>query len=312
MKKTLLIVALIATQLTLIAQVRPFNYTELELENLTILSWNVENFVDEYDSPYIDAQSEVNYQKNTPVKVELLVDAIKKVKADVVVLQEFESAVFLKQIATTHFPEMGYHFFTDAGNMAWYQNVVVMSRVPLGIQYNYNNIFTPFVGESLIKGREVDKNYVNNRMFLVKVEPTPTYSFWLAAVHLKAGRKLEDAAERRGQIQFLKSEFEKLCKENPSVDIVAVGDFNAAPDSDEIALMTQGKKCTQFLSDMPETSTNKHIKRQIDYIFVNQNMLSKVVKKSTKVIEPFSKQEFAIFSDHFPVITTILIKESKK
>jgi endonuclease/exonuclease/phosphatase family metal-dependent hydrolase len=76
--------------------------------------------------------------------------------------------------------------------------------------------------------------------------------------------------------------------------------------------MTQGKKCTQFLSDMPETSTNKHIKRQIDYIFVNQNMLSKVVKKSTKVIEPFSKQEFAIFSDHFPVITTILIKESKK
>ena len=83
-----------------------FNYYP---DTLSILSWNVEHFVDGFDNPYTDNNRENNPSDQMGNKEELLA-AIKKVNPDIVVLQEFESSEYIRAIAKRHFPDLGYQF----------------------------------------------------------------------------------------------------------------------------------------------------------------------------------------------------------
>ena len=122
--------------------VTPKDYKDVTGDTLKVLSWNVEHFIDTHDNPYTQ-----NRRENTGYKMEgrvsLLVEALRKADADIVVLQEFEHIQFLQQIAKDSLPDMGYEFFADNESPSWYMNVVVMSRVPLGIIYGYGTVTTP-------------------------------------------------------------------------------------------------------------------------------------------------------------------------
>lgn len=121
----------------------PVDYQFPEGETFSVLSWNVEHFVDPYDDPYINNRREDNPGPEMPERVQLLVATIKKADADIVVLQEFESEKYLMSLARDSFPELGYQFFSDAASPGWYMNVVLMSRFPLGVLQAYGDVYTP-------------------------------------------------------------------------------------------------------------------------------------------------------------------------
>lgn len=293
-------------------QVVPAGYEFSKKNNFTVLSWNVEHFVDAFDDPYIDAKRENTPDTYMKHKVEYLANALKNIDADVVVLQEFESAKFLKRIADENLQNMGYIYFADVPSHGWYMNVVVMSKFPLGIIYGYGNVTTPLLEYKNEEGHLETQNTLNTRMWSIEVYPTSDYNFLLTGVHLKAGRGKRNSAIRKGQINFLKQQFHRFLKEDKNKNILVVGDFNSVQGSEEINLFLDEKvKRERFIDPLPKTvmtHTSDDPKRRLDYILINTNMYKEYKENSAEVLQLFVPQKMRAISDHLPVISTFNIK----
>lgn len=289
----------------------PMDYENPVGDELRIMTWNVEHFVDEYDSPYTDAYKE-NNASVAPEKKALFIEAILKSDADVVVLQEFESAQYLEKLMDELDQDHGYQFFADYESLGWYMNVVIMSKVPLGVMYGYGNVYTPveYVDEKGKERKETQIN-INTRMWSCRVWPTQRKSVVITGLHLKAGRDNRDIATRTGQIDFLNYQMKQLTKINKRENLVVLGDFNAYPDSKELELLKQGTKRTQLfdpLGDSVYSHPSDQPERRLDYILYNSSMEKSLIDNSAKIYKPFEPGRMRIVSDHLPVIADFEVK----
>ena len=286
-----------------------FNYRP---DKVKILSWNVEHFVDEFDNPYVSNGREDSPVKQMEGKEALLAKAIKKVNADIVVLQEFESSEYIRAIAEKHFPELGYQFYAGNESDGWYMNVVIMSKVPLGTMYSYGSLYTPVPGIMDEDGNEETQTNLNTRMWSIDVFPTEAYEFNLTGVHLKAGRGERNEQMRIGQIDFLKHQFARFIKEDKKANLVMMGDFNSLPESKEMQVLLKGKRGLRFIDPL-SSDVNSHPSREpnrrLDYIVPNTNMYKELVIGSAKVEFILDKKEMIKLSDHLPLIAEFFTKD---
>ena len=284
-----------------------YDYTEYD--TISVLAWNLEHFVDDYDSPYIDHARENNPDENLPERRQLLADALKMIDADIVVFQEVESSAFIAALAEEYFPELGYQLFTGRESDTWYMNVVIMSRIPLGMLYSYSNIYT--------YRREVDgeielQNHTNNRMVSVDVIVNPNYSFLLTGVHLKAGRSETDRRWRMGQIDLLRDHYTYTLSLKPDARILLAGDLNIITgDTEYYYLLAEGSK-TAFVDPLGEVDSFTHPAnaptRQLDYVLPNTTMANDLVPDSKQILTPFDPETMRFISDHLPVIARFVVR----
>ncbi len=273
---------------------------------MTILSWNVEHFVDAYDSPYINnSREDQSDSSQVSQRTRMLANAIRQVDADVVVLQEFESAQLAKMMADSLLPDLHYDFVADAESPDWYMNVVVMSRAPLGLSYGYGNIYSPLTytneaGEQVTETQRM----INTRIFSTEVIPSEDYRFLLTGVHLKAGGGDRNAAMRRGQLELIAQQLERISSATGISDMLITGDFNAYPDSEEIAYITE-EAGLNFRDPLPAevvTHPADSPYRRLDYILINETMLDEYVEGSLEVPYLFDTTRQSQVSDHLPVV----------
>ena len=271
----------------------------------TILSWNVEHFVDPYDDPYIDHPREDSPSANMEDKVHLFIEALRMADADIVLLQEFESEKYLMQLARDSFPELNYQFFADASSPNWYMNVVLMSRLPLGVLEAYGDTYTPLPNYKSEEGLKESQNRINTRMWSVKVYPSTEYQFNLFGVHLKAGRGDRNLAMRLGQIQLLQQQFDERIELDADANIMMAGDFNALPKGSELSALLNATLPSSSLIDHLDTGTYTHPAdsptRRLDFILVNSNMNKELVNDGIEVVRFFSPDSMREISDHLPV-----------
>jgi len=294
--------------------VTPKDYQDAVGGTLKILSWNVEHFVDRHDDPYVDNDREDEGERMEG-RVGLLVQALRKADADIVVLQEFEKIQFLQKIAEESLPDMGYKFFADHESNSWYMNVVVMSRVPLGIMYGYGAVTTPvvYVDEKTNEAVYETQSMINTRMWSVDVLVNDDYSFLLTGVHLKAGRGPRDEAMRLGQLQFLKGQFERFHAENPQRNMLIVGDFNCAPESKEFQFILDGGSPVKFVDNLGADVFSHPAdapQRKIDHILPNQAMQAELVPGSMEVVYFFDPLKQRRAADHLPLVASFLTTEA--
>ncbi len=281
----------------------PVGYQWPEKSAFTVLSWNVEHFVDSYDNPYIRNAREDNPPQNMAQRRDLLVKALRQADADIVLLQEFENAAYLKQLARESLSDMGYQFFADAPSPDWYMNVVVMSRYPLGELISYGAAHTPLPGWADDEGNMETQSMINTRMWTMQLFPASDYAFYLTGVHLKAGRSQRDVAMRKGQINLLGAQFARLLKENKNVNLMMAGDFNAYPNSEELGLLKQ-YRLRDPLDSLVNTHPADNPQRRLDYMIFNKKM-----EKELEFVEVryfFSADSMRIISDHLPLMGKFL------
>jgi len=284
----------------------PAWYNAAEHDTISVVTWNIEHFVDEYDSPYIDNDRENQPPQNMEERRVLFADAIKAIDADIVVLQEVESASYMQLFADEHFPELNYRYFTSRESNDWYMNVVVMSRIPLGLLYSYANPDSYIYGEEDEEGRVQRQNFTNNRMLSVDVIVNPDYSFLLTGLHLKAGRGDRNENWRIGQIDLLRDHFEYLAGVHPNMRFLIAGDLNMLPGDREF-LHLLGSESTPLFTDPLAgldsfTHTADNPERQLDHLLPNKQMMEDLVPGSAKVLTPFDAETMRMISDHLPVI----------
>jgi endonuclease/exonuclease/phosphatase family metal-dependent hydrolase len=296
-----------------VVTVIPHDFAYSSDSTFKILSWNVEHFVDQFDDPYIDNDRENSPPKNMKLRLDLFLKALKTADADIVVLQEFESAKYLKQLALDSLPEMEYRYFADIPSHNWYMNVVVMSKFPMGIMYGYGNVTTPLPDYVTETGEQESQNQINTRMWSMEIFPSADYEILLSGVHLKAGRSERDVAMRKGQLNFLVSQFNRMLTENSDKNMVLVGDLNAVPTSEELRILTANNKLKSNFIDPIDTAVHSHPANaprwRLDYMLVNKNMYSEMIDNTVKVDAFFSADTMRMISDHLPVTGSFLRKD---
>jgi endonuclease/exonuclease/phosphatase family metal-dependent hydrolase len=284
----------------------PAWYNAAEHDTISVVTWNIEHFVDEFDNPYIDNDREDDPPENMEERRSLFADAIKAIDADIVVLQEVESASYMQSFASEHFPEMNYRYFTSRESNDWYMNVVVMSRIPLGILYSYANPESYIYGEQDDEGRVERQNLTNNRMLSVDVIVSPEYRFLLTGLHLKAGRGDRNENWRIGQIDLLRDHFEYLSMTHPDMRFLIAGDLNILPGDREFLHLLGGEKTPLFTDPLAETDAFTHTAdnpvRQLDHLLPSKQMMEDLVPGSANVLTPFDAETMRTISDHLPVI----------
>ena len=286
-------------------------YDPAAIDTLSVVSWNVEHFVDEYDNPYIDNSRENNPPANMAERRELLVKALRELDADVVVFQEFESDSYLQMLAETQFPELGYRVFAALESPDWYMNVVMISRVPLGLFHSYAHINTPIIGQMDQEGIPESQAFTNNRMWTAELLVNPEYSFTITGLHLKAGRGERNESWRTGQIDLLREHLETIAADNPDENMLVLGDLNTTPDSREFSRLL-GDKNPIFFDPLQGTGQFSHpsdsLFWRIDHILPNRRMEPEMVPGSVQVIEPLSREEMIQISDHLPLIARFVTR----
>jgi len=296
-------------------------------DSLTVATWNVENFVDEYDNPYIDNERENEPPEDMYARFKLFIRGIRALDADVVVLQEIESEAFVQAIAEEHLSDMGYRFFTATESPDWFQNVVLMSRVPLGVVESYSDVVTPVEGIETDDGEPEAQSLTNNRIWRATIHARPDYSFHLVGAHLKAGPGPRNAGWRIGQIRLLHERFNDLLATDPDANILIAGDLNSLADSPELRLLLNTDDrpapdslqagtddwAASFVDPLHGTTTLTHPsdnpERQLDYILLNQHALPELVSGSALIPRPLPDADMARLSDHLPVRVTLTTTE---
>lgn len=165
----------------------PSGYRFPDAPSVSILSWNIEHFVDRFDDPYVRNRIE-NEAKFSDEKLALFASVVKKADADVLVFQEVENQNIVKHVADSLFPELGYRFFASNKSSDWYQNVVIASRLPLGPVTGFGTVHSPVYQQADSSGNPITQSQINTRIVSVCVQANADYSFQLTGVHLKAGR----------------------------------------------------------------------------------------------------------------------------
>ena len=290
----------------------PTDYRSPVGDTLTVLSWNVEHFVDPYDNPYIRNGREDRPYEKVYTRAQLLAQALRVARADVVVLQEFESGSYAQRLADSLFPELGYRFFAAAESPDWYMNVVVMSRVPLGVIYSYKAVYTT-VASAGPHGPGETQNQINTRMMAVEVVPNDHYRFVLTGLHLKAGVKPRDEATRLGQVEFLRGQWGRLLREDRRANLLVAGDLNATPGSPVLAAVLAENEKQHFVDPLAGKDVfshpSDHPNRRIDHLLPNQNMFREMVPGSLGPRPLLSVAEMRLLSDHLPVVGQFLTRD---
>lgn len=278
-------------------------------DTLVVMAYNVENFVDKKDNPYISNRMEDSAMYKNDDREALLAKAIQTANADVLMIEEFETIAYLREINQKY--SLGYSYFASSESATWYQNTMLISKVPIGTFRTYGASYSPVVGEKDQQGAPAVQTNINSRIWIAEVWPAAGQRVYFCGVHLKAGRNKSDTATRTGQIQLLKGEFERLVKEDKKACIIMAGDFNATPESAEFKLLQEGNKNTRLIDPLAGANVFSHPagnpRWRIDHIMFNKNAASKIVPNSTGPVYILSKPEMEKLSDHLPVITKMVI-----
>lgn len=286
-------------------------------DTVRIATFNLEHFVDAFDDPYVGARRE---SEADPVQVaekhRLFAEALRALDADVLSLQEVEGEALLRALVDSLVPDLGYRFVASADDGDWYQNVVVISRLPLGPLTTFADATTPLPGQFDDAGRPEATDLINHRLFVVDVYARPDYAFSLVAAHLKAGRGERDEAWRTGQADLLHAWLGQRFRSGAdAAHVLIAGDLNATPGSPSFAAILNadgargpvrfadpldGAGAYSYPADAP--------RRRLDHVLVSEGAAADVVPGSVRVevsVTPSPER----LSDHLPVVLDLVARD---
>jgi endonuclease/exonuclease/phosphatase family metal-dependent hydrolase len=266
-----------------------------------IAYWNCEHFVDDIDDPYVDGTNEDTGGRSKK-DLELYAKAIRAMDADVIVLGETEGEAWVRRFFSEYLKDMKYDTITSARDENWHQNLVFVSRVPVGAMTTLKAQHLPIIGTNETQSR------INNRLVILEIMPNPDYKVLLVGTHMKAGTKPEDKGTRLGMVDGIKARLNRELLAEPNANILMMGDMNFTPDGEEYNRVVDGApnlKDAMKKYGNPPTHPAEYPTRHIDMVFANDQMLKDIVPGGVAVAHPLPLAEQTKTSDHLPIVVSI-------
>lgn len=291
---------------------------------LTVMTYNVENFFDVFDSPYTGDEGTAVKPRN---QVTTIADAIEHGNPDVVFFQEIENDAGLIAMVAEQLPESGYtHATVTATNDGRGINLGVLSRLPIVsiTSHRWQPFFHPAdpgpAGEPFYFARDMQE---------VVLDLGNQRTLTVFNVHLKSNRDSEGDPNsmkwRTAEAARLKDAVRDKLAAAPRAWLLCVGDFNSdymetpernrpwpamahlqAPEPDGSRLLQdvhahlpRAQRATLPGNAMFPPAT-------FDFILASPALANRVVEGSPRVIQD---EALTTGSDHRPVLATFRIAD---
>lgn len=218
--------------------VSAYGATLQKYTTLRVATYNVENFFDRYDDPYInDLNKDNGTRPKKWTELSALARVIKSVNADVLALQEIENRGALEEFNRAYLSDMGYRHVilveannSHASDYSRGIDVAVLCRVPVAGVTTYQNREFPLRGTM--------KRFSRDFLY-IRLKP---YGF--PETHLFVLHAPSKLGERRAYYRRLAEagESAKILTEQFAGDtnafIIIAGDFNDETDSRSLGIYT--------------------------------------------------------------------------
>ncbi len=318
---------------------------------IRLAAYNLQNLFDHVDDATLDNKWEEEKLRVTDDRAKALAKAIQALDADVLVVEEVESKEALLWFRDTYLKEMGYKFVEslDAG---YYRGVeqAVMSRFPLknarvflDAKLKSSAPPPPAASEEGTASAEAavpnDQTKFQRSPLAVDVEFPGGYELTVYAIHHKAGGKAFEehrGAEATKIVELIQGDLAK----NAARNLVLLGDFNSAPNSDVLKLYKSAGLVNGYDSRpdadkvkekdraLPEAQrealrekyTTHESGRPIDYIMCSRGFAADVVPGSffiMSTLHPGDAYDWktdappsGYASDHYPIAIEFIPKDA--
>ncbi|MEM7577662.1 MAG: endonuclease/exonuclease/phosphatase family protein [Planctomycetota bacterium] len=291
---------------------------------LTVMTYNVENFFDVFDSPYTGDEGTSVKSRN---EITAIADAIEHGDPDVVFFQEIESEAGLIAMVAEQLPESGYtHAVVTPTNSNRGINLGVLSRVPIVsiTSHRWQPFFHPEA-----PGPNAETFYFARDMQEVVLDLGGGRKLTVLNLHLKSNRDSTGDPNsmmwRTAEAKRVKDAVREKLADDPDAWLLAVGDFNSdymeTPDRDRKwpamgylqAREADGSRVLMDVHrDLPRNrratlpGNNFYPPATFDFILASPAMSKRVQRGSAKVI---SDEKLTTGSDHFPVVATFRVND---
>lgn len=303
---------------------------------IRLATYNMLNFFDPYDDPSLQGEYDDAGMVTEPRRCEELARTIRAIDADILALQEVESLKALTWFRDNYLKEMGYRHIASF-DVGYYRGVEcsVMSRFPITDARVWPNVSLDDVQRDGPGWDDVPAQYRQGLTFQrsplcakisVDVEDSDEdYELIVFSVHYKSGGnfRFHREAESLRIIEFI----ERIRNEDPTANIVVMGDFNAAPWDKSLRLYleaglidTLAHRIIPRWRDADETEARLYktheSDRVLDYILLSSSAHREFVIGSAHVfgtLMPPSTYDWrtdpkpdGYASDHYPVIVDLI------
>ncbi len=294
---------------------------------IRLATYNIENLFDDRDDPSLSGPLEDADDTKPEEHQRAAAEAIRRIDADIVALQEIESFDALIEFREKFLKGMGYRFVhsVDVGAERGIEQAV-LSRFPIIHAETWPVMPLEGVEPETIDGKpneNAGKPMVSRRSPLGVTIEVPeevtkgsAYRLTLLIVHQKSGRGFGfwREAESRGIIEL----YRRLAGDGQDRNVAILGDFNATPDQKSVRMYQQAG-LIDALGDHDLTDVNfiSHASgRDIDHILVSPGLSREVVKGSGFVLATAqlrreedwrtAPKPKGYASDHLPVVVDIV------
>lgn len=288
-----------------------------------IATYNVANLFDDKDDPTLQDRYEDMNTTKPKEELEGIVDAIRAIDADVLVLEEIESVAVLGWFRDTYLSGMGYTeaISIDAGDPRGIEQGV-LSRFPLAEPMVWPRMALQGKHPAGADAPEGEPITFHRSPFRVDVivpagaRGNPRdYDFTIFAIHAKSGRNSGywREAEAIGTTKLIHT----AMSDDPGRNVVVLGDFNAVQTDASFQTFISSGLSDLFADRRPDdpATTTHESGRSIDHVLVNAAMMPEVIRDSRFVFGTPARPKGVDYrtypapkgyaSDHYPVVVDI-------
>ncbi len=298
---------------------------------IRIATYNVENLFDPFDDPTLQGEFDDAGMITSPERCQAVADAIRKVDADVLALEEIESLKCLTWFRDTYLADMGYEFLASE-DVAYYRGIEcsVMSRFEImnievrpGVKLD--DVVKQGPGWSEVPENKRSGLVIQRSPIRVDIRVNDDYELTLVALHHKAGGGNRFHREAEAIVNNLW--LDEMEADDPARNIIVLGDFNAAPWDKSLRLYLENgfvdslaQRIIPHWANAEQTEANLHKThssgRVIDYVLLNSAAFRELVVGSAHVFGTLTPPEdwnwrtdpypANYAADHFPVIVDLV------
>jgi endonuclease/exonuclease/phosphatase family metal-dependent hydrolase len=301
--------------------------------SIRVAAYNVLNLFDHVDDPKLQGEHDDIDMATSDDRCRNLAAAIRAADADILALEEVESLECLTWFRDTYLKGMRYEHLAsfDAG---YYRGVEqsVMSRFPITNAEVWPNLSLDDVRRNGPGFSPVPNQYrrgltMQRSPLRVDVKVDEDYELTLFIVHHKSGRdfRFQREAEALRTIELV----DQVRRQDPSRNIIVLGDFNAAPWDKSFRLYLEAglidvmaHRIIPRWKEADETEPNLYktheSDRVLDYILLSSAAHREFVIGSAQVLgtlydpdydwrtDPYPK---GYASDHYPVMIDLIPRD---
>jgi endonuclease/exonuclease/phosphatase family metal-dependent hydrolase len=300
---------------------------------IRVAAYNVENLFDAVDDPALQGEHDDIKMTTKPGRLEAIADAIRRLDADVLCIEEIEGLDCLKWFRDTYLKGMGYdHAISE--EVGYYRGVeqACLSRFPIVshatyVQEDLSDMDAKRVGSGWA-GRKADQGAKFQRSPLRVDVDVDGYRLTLFSVHFKAGGK-EYSYHRESEALQVMQFIGEILEKDPAANVAVLGDFNAGPTDKTPKVFAEAGMRGGYdfrgtkKGNTKDLYTTHDSGRAIDFIYMSKGLADDAVDSSFFVlstVHPASDYDWrkdpdktkipaGYASDHYPIAIDVMPKD---